>query len=58
MAAREDAQTALYKAAKDAADRVEKASGTVAAQLLVAAATAFRAAEGGQQIGAVHLDAK
>jgi len=58
MGAREDAQTALYKAAANAAGRVEGASGVVAAQLLVAAATAYRAVEGGPQIGAVHLDAK
>ena len=58
MSARDDAQTALFKAAANAANRVEKASGTVAAQLLVAAATAYRAAEGGPQIGGLSLEAK
>lgn len=56
MGAREDAQTAIYKAAEAAAARSQTTNSGSAAQLLTAAAIAFRAVEGGQQIGGVHLD--
>lgn len=56
MGARDEARDALYAAAKSAAAEAEKYTPGPRAQLLIAAATAYRAIEGGPQVGGVPFE--
>ncbi len=55
MASGEQAREALYAASKAASEQSSQVSAEAGAKLLLAAAVAFRAASGGNQVGAINL---
>ncbi len=55
MATRDEAQVALYSAAATLSEFAQRANPSHAAQLLIAASVAYRAAEGGPQVGNITL---